>query len=106
MELWKIIMAYQKIINLVDNVSNQPSKFRAKGQVEIKDESREGYDTNSQIKFKAAMLKPSFCDYSGIYILVKGTITVNNTVAPAVNIANKKVIFKKLCTNLLIAKPK
>ena len=31
MELWKIIMAYQKIINLVDNVSNQPSKFRAKG---------------------------------------------------------------------------
>ena len=40
------------------------------------------------------MLKPSFCDYSGIYILVKGTITVNNTVAPAVNIANKKVMFK------------
>ena len=31
MELWKIIMAYQKIINLVDNVSNQPSKFGAKG---------------------------------------------------------------------------
>ena len=40
------------------------------------------------------MLKPSFCDYSGVYILVKGTITVNNTVAPAVDIANKKVIFK------------
>ena len=41
------------------------------------------------------MLRPSLCDYSDVYILVKGNITVNNTAAAAaVNNANKKVIFK------------
>ena len=42
------------------------------------------------------MLKSSLCDYSDAYILVKGTISVNNTAAAdaAVNNTNKKVIFK------------
>ena len=42
------------------------------------------------------MLKSSLCDYSDAYILVKGTISVNNTAAEgaAVNNTNKKVIFK------------
>ena len=42
------------------------------------------------------MLKSSLCDYSDTYILVKGTITVNNTAAQgaAANNTNKKVIFK------------
>ena len=34
------------------------------------------YKTNSYIKFKNSMLKPSFYNYSDVYILVKGTITV------------------------------
>ena len=33
-------MEYQKIINLLSNTSNQPSKFRTKNCVEINDESR------------------------------------------------------------------
>ena len=42
------------------------------------------------------MLKSSLCDYSDAYILVKGTISVNNTAAAgaAVNNDDKKVIFK------------
>ena len=42
------------------------------------------------------MLKSSLCDYSDAYILVKGTITVNNTAAQGAgaNKINKKVIFK------------
>ena len=42
------------------------------------------------------MLKSSLCDYSDAYILVKGTISVNNTAAAgtAVNNNDKKVIFK------------
>ena len=42
------------------------------------------------------MLKSSLCDYSDAYILVKGTITANNTAAQgaAANNTNKKVIFK------------
>ena len=33
-------MEYQKIANLTDDTSNQPSKFRTKNWVEINDESR------------------------------------------------------------------
>ena len=42
------------------------------------------------------MLKSSLCDYSDAYIVVKGTIAVNNTAAQgaAANNTNKKVIFK------------
>ena len=80
-------MQYQKIINLLDNKPNQSSKFSAKNWVEIYDDSRGTYNTNSQIKFKTSMLKSSLCDYSDAYILVKGTISVVNT-------ADAEVIFK------------
>ena len=36
-----IIMEYQKIINLLENTPNQPTKFRTKNWVEINDGSRE-----------------------------------------------------------------
>ena len=39
-------MEYQKIINFLDNVSNEPSKFRTKNWVEINDYSRETYNTS------------------------------------------------------------
>ena len=89
-------MEYQKIANLLDNASNQPSKFRTKNWVEINDESRGTYSVNRQINFKTSMLRSSLCDYSDAYILVKGNITVNNTAADgaAANNTNKKVIFK------------
>ena len=69
-------MEYQKIANLIDDASNQPSKFRTKNWVEINDESRGAYNVNSQIKFKTTMLKSSLCDYSDAYILVKRKITI------------------------------
>ena len=62
--------------NLLDNASNQSSKFRTKNWVEINDESRGGYTTGSNIKFKTTMLKSSSCDYADAYILVKGTIAI------------------------------
>ena len=42
-------MQYQKIENLIDGTSNQPSKFKATYWVEINDESRGTYNVNSQI---------------------------------------------------------
>ena len=72
-------MEYQKIANLIDDASNQPSKFRTKNWVEINDESRGIYSVNSQIKFKTTMLKSSLCDYSDAYILVKRKITITGT---------------------------
>ena len=63
--------------------------------VEISDESRGTYNTNTRIKSKTTMLKSSLCNYS-VNILVKGKITVNNTAAADAdaNNTNKKVIFK------------
>ena len=69
-------MEYQKIANLLDNASNQPSKFRTRNWVEINDESRGTY-TSNDIKFKTTMLRSNLCDYADAYILVKGTITTN-----------------------------
>ena len=54
-------MEYQKI-NLLDNTSNQLSKFRTKNWVEINDESRGTYNVNSDIAFKTTRLKSSLCD--------------------------------------------
>ena len=66
---------------MIDDASNQPSKFKTKNWVEINDESSGTYNANSQIKFKTTMLKSSLCDYSDPYILVKETITVSNIAA-------------------------
>ena len=86
-------MEYQKIVNLLDSASNQPSKFRTKNSVEINDGSRGTYSVNRQIIFKTSMLRSSLCDYSDACILVKGNITVNNIAAEdaAANNTNKKI---------------
>ena len=39
-------MEYQKIINLLDNTPNQPTKFKTKDWVEINDDSRGMYNIN------------------------------------------------------------
>ena len=90
-------MEYQKIANLLDNTSNQPSKSRTRNWVEINDDSRGTY-TNSDIKFKSTMLKSNLCDYSDAYILAKGTITItgdgDDAAASQTDERNKGVIFR------------
>ena len=76
-------MEYQKIANLLNDASNKPSKFRTRNWVEINDDLRDVYSPNKQIRFKTAMLRSSLCDYSDVYVLVKGNISVNNTAAAA-----------------------
>ena len=89
-------MEYQKIANLLDDASNKTSKFKTKKWFEINDDCRGIYNVGGQIKFKTTMLKSSLYDYSDAYIHVRGTITVNNTVAEGAvaNNNNKKVILK------------
>ena len=91
-------MEYQKIINLLYNTPNQLSKFRTKNWIEINDQSRGVYNTNSDIRFKTTMLKSSLCDYSDAYVLVKGRITItragDDAGARQANKRNKGVIFK------------
>ena len=76
-------MEYQKTINLSDNTSNQPTKFRAKNWVEINDDARETH--NKDFKFKPSMLKSGLCDYGVAYILAKRTITIAPVSSPVAN---------------------
>ena len=50
-------MEHQKIINLLENTTNQLPKFRAKICTQINDQSRGNYSKNSEIRFKITMLK-------------------------------------------------
>ena len=48
-------MEYQKIANLLENASNQPSRFRTRNWLEINDDSRGTY-TNADIKFEITIM--------------------------------------------------
>ena len=58
-------MEIQIVINLLNNTSNQSSKFKTKNRVEINDESGGTYNVNGEIRFKNTMLKSSLFSYSG-----------------------------------------
>ena len=71
-------MEYDKINNLLlseDNESEKLSKFDTREYVRVNGSSNT-YKENKSIRFKTLMLRSNLCDYSGAYILVKGTITV------------------------------
>ena len=91
-------MEYQKIINFLDNTPNQPTECKTKNWVEINDDSRGTYNTNSQIKFKNPMLWSSLCNCSNAYIIVSGTKTITgpgtDDAAKRIDERNKGVISK------------
>ena len=72
-------MEYQKIINLLENKANQPSKSRAKSWVKINDALHRAYGTVNQVRFKASMLRSILCHYSDAYIPVIDRITITRT---------------------------
>ena len=70
---------------MLENASNQPSKFRTKKWVEVNNDSRGTCNTNSEILF----------DYSDAYIVVKGTLLIQRVAAPkAADNDAKEVVFK------------
>lgn len=69
-------MEYQKIINILDNTTDKPSKFKTKNWGLVKDDASSNYGVDTEIKFMTTMLKSSLCDYSETYILVWGIIVV------------------------------
>ena len=64
-------METQKIINLLNDLSNEESKFIKKKWYVIDSQTTKG------IKFETKIIKSSLCDYSDAFILVTGNITVN-----------------------------
>ena len=77
-------------VGLDREIPNQPSKFRTKNWVEVKDDSSGTYSTNSQIKFKTSTLKSSLYGYSDAYMLVEQTIKITGVDDAATRLAGKR----------------
>ena len=56
-------MEYQKTINLLEDTTNQPYKFRTRNLVKINGESQGTYNVSNQTKFKTLMIRSNLCDY-------------------------------------------
>ena len=70
-------METQKIINLLNDQSNEESKFATKKCYVTDSETTKGkYKQEDTIKFETESIKSSFCDYSDAFILVTGNITI------------------------------
>ena len=81
-------MEYQKMINLLDDTTNQPSKFRKRNSIKPNDESKDVYSAGSEIKFQTLIIRSNLCDYSDTYIHVKAIITASNTATEGVAVNN------------------
>ena len=86
-------MEFEKITNLLDITSNNKDLPRSvtKKWIEVHDQSEKHYSPNKEIRIKTPMLRSDLCDYSNVYIVVKGDITVTN---PNNAKRNKAVAFK------------
>ena len=70
-------METQKIINLLNDSSNEESKFATKKWYVIDSQTTKGkYKQGDTIKFETETIKSSLCNYSDAFILVTGNITV------------------------------
>ena len=71
-------METQKIINLLNDSSNEESKFATKKWYVTDSQTAKGkYKQSDTIKFETETIKSSLCDYSDTFILVTGNITIN-----------------------------
>ena len=71
-------METQKIINLLNDSSNEECKFATKKWYVIDSQTTKGkYKQGDTIKFETETIKPSLCDYSDAFSLVTGNIIVN-----------------------------
>ena len=81
-------METQKIVTLLHDSSNYPSKFATKKWYIINSESNGNYAKENLIKFITNSIESSLCDYSDAFIFVTGDITAKG------GNANTKVAFK------------
>ena len=71
-------METQRIIKLLNDSSNEESKFATKKWYVIDSRTTKGKcKQGNTIKFETEIIKSSLCDYSDAFILVTGNTTVN-----------------------------
>ena len=71
-------MEFEKITNFLDTTSDNKDlpKFVTKKWIEVDDQSEINYNINKEIRLKTSMLRSDLCNFSDVYIIAKGTITV------------------------------
>ena len=85
-------MKYQKITNLLGNISDKVPRFITKRRIEFHDQSGGAYSTNKQMTFKTSVLRSDLCNYIDAYIVVRGTVTVKG--ANKIDRENSFLAFK------------
>ena len=88
-------MEYQKIINLLDTISNNAPRFSNTKWIEVHDQSgkaNDRYKPSKQMRFKTSMLQSELCGYSDACIAAKEKITI--TGANDVDRRNRFLRFK------------
>ena len=73
-------MEFQKVVNFLATTSddNDLPRFVTKKWIELYDQSEGNYNVNKEIRIKTSILRSDLCEYSDVYIVVKGTVTVTN----------------------------
>ena len=90
-------METQKIINLLNDSSNEESKFATEKWYIIDSQTTKGkYKQGDTNKFETEIIKSSLCGYSDPFILVTGNITV--TAANDTDVAFKNCAPFSTCT--------
>ena len=86
-------MEFQEITNFLDTNFDHKDlpRFVTKKWMEVYDQSGGNYNVK-EIRIKTSMLRADLCDYSDVYIVVKGNITLTGD-ADA-NKRNRNVAFK------------
>ena len=87
-------MEFQKIENFLNTTLDDKElpRFVSKKWIEVYDQSGENYNPNKEIRIKMSMLRSDLCDFSDVYIVVEGDITLegNNNA----NKQNENLAFK------------
>ena len=87
-------MEFQKIVNLFGMTFDDKDlpSVATKKWIEVYEQSGGNYNVNKEIRIKTSLLRSDLCDFSDVYIVVKGTITFGGE--NDANKRNKSVAFK------------
>ena len=74
-------MEFQKIVNFLNTTSDDKNlpRFVTEKWIEVYNQSEGNYNVNKEIRIKKSMLRSDLCDFSDVYIVMKGTISVVRT---------------------------
>ena len=70
-------MEFNKINNFLGTADDKVPKFITTKWIKVHHKSSSKYDPSKEIRFKKSMLRSDLCDYSEVYIWVKGDVTVD-----------------------------